>query len=222
MNTVILFSGGLDSTTLLYHLLAEGHHVRALSVDYGQRHGARELVCACDIALSLGVEHRILDLRSLVGFLGDNGLTDPSKPIPLGEYAPENMSLTVVPNRNMILISVALAWCASTGGGQVAFAAHGGEYTPYPDCQPAFAEAMHHAARTAHEPPLAVVAPFVNWTKTDIVRHGAGLRVPFEKTWSCYVGQEFHCGACGTCIDRRRAFQSAQVNDPTAYLKDQE
>jgi 7-cyano-7-deazaguanine synthase len=220
VSTIVLFSGGLDSTTLLYHMLAEGYSVRALTVDYGQRHGSRELVCACDVALSLGIEHRILDLRSLVSFLGDNRLTDSSKPIPLGEYAPE--SLTAVPNRNMILISVALAWCASMGGGQVAFAAHGGEYTPYPDCQPAFAEAMHQAAKLAHEPALNVVAPFVSWTKKDIVRHGATLRVPFEKTWSCYAGNEFHCGECGTCIDRRRAFQSAQVDDPTAYLKDSE
>ena len=216
-DAVAIFSGGLDSTTLLYHLRAAGDEVRALSVDYGQRHRTAELAAARAIAETLGVEHRVLDLRGLVGFFGPNSLTDASVAVPDGAYAPDTMALTVVPNRNMILLAVGLAWAASSGADAVAFGAHGGAYTPYPDCQPAFAAAMHAAARVCDARPLAVLAPFVAWSKADIVRRAVVLDVPLAGTWSCYAGGAVHCGRCGTCLDRRAAFAAAGVPDPTAY-----
>lgn len=216
-DAVAIFSGGLDSTTLLYHLRAEGHSLRALSVDYGQRHARRELDCAGRIAADLGFEWRRLDLTSLVDFFGSNALTDAVRGIPTGAYSADSMALTVVPNRNMILHSVALSWAIATGATAVAFGAHGGTYAPYPDCRPAFAEAMTAVARVCHETSLEVWAPFVGWSKADIVARGAELGVPFGRTWSCYRGGAVHCGVCGTCVDRRAAFEGAGVPDPTVY-----
>jgi 7-cyano-7-deazaguanine synthase len=214
---IVLFSGGLDSTTLVYHLRAEGHVVRALSADYGQRHREREASAAQRITQNLGIEHRTVDLRSLVGFFSANSLTDPSISVPAGEYSPLTMAQTLVPNRNMILLSIALAWAASAGCDAVAFGAHGGVYTPYPDCQPAFATAMHNAAQACHAPKLSVLAPFIDWSKADIVRRAIELGVPLADTWSCYQGEAVHCGECGTCLDRQQAFAESQIPDPTIY-----
>jgi len=216
-DAVAIFSGGLDSTTLLYHLRAEGHSLRALSVDYGQRHARRELACARRLAADLGLEWRMLDLTSLVGFFGSNALTDTARGIPTGAYSAESMEQTVVPNRNMVLLSVGLSWAIAAGATAVAFGAHGGTYSPYPDCRPAFADAMAAAARVCHETPFEIWAPFVGWSKADIVARGAELGVPFRRTWSCYRGGAVHCGECGTCVDRRAAFAGARIQDPTEY-----
>lgn len=214
---IVIFSGGLDSTTLLYHLRAEGYELHALSVNYGQRHQTQELAAAHAIAGRLGIDRKALDLTGLTEFLGKNSLSDRSVGVPEGPYAEASMRLTTVPNRNMILLSVALAWAASLKVPAVAFGAHGGAYTPYPDCQPAFAEAMDQAARVCDWSPIRVLAPFVDWTKADIVRRGAEVGVPFALTWSCYQGGARHCGRCGTCLDRKAAFATSGVPDPTEY-----
>src|SRR5689334_2999421 len=110
---VVVYSGGLDSTVVLYHLLAAGDQVKALSVNYGQRHLDRELAAADAICSRLGVERRTVDLTPLVGFFGRNSLSDPAVAVPQGEYTPATMQATTVPNRNMLLLSVGLAWAAS-------------------------------------------------------------------------------------------------------------
>jgi 7-cyano-7-deazaguanine synthase len=214
---VAVYSGGLDSTTLLYHLRAEGFSLKALSVDYGQRHREREQAAAQTLCARLGLEQRVVDLTALVEFLGRNSLSDLSVAVPEVEYAAASMRLTTVANRNMILLAVAIAWAAGLRYEAVAFGAHGGEYTPYPDCRPAFAEAMDQAAQVCDWEPMRVLAPFVAWDKAAIVRRGAELGVPFELTWSCYQGGETQCGRCGTCLDRRQAFAKAGIPDPTQY-----
>ena len=214
---VVIYSGGLDSTTLLYHLRAEGNEVKALSVNYRQRHLERELAAAKTICGSLGVEQQIVDLTALVRLFGRNALSDQQVPVPESEYTAPTMQLTTVPNRNMLLLSIGLAWAISLECDAVAFGAHGGEYTPYPDCQPSFAEAMDRAARVCDWHPRQVLAPFVHLDKAGVVCRGAELGVPFELTWSCYKGGAKHCGKCGTCLDRRQAFQRAGVVDPTEY-----
>jgi 7-cyano-7-deazaguanine synthase len=216
-DVIALFSGGLDSTTLLYQLRAEGHSLRALSVDYGQRHGRHELACARELAAEFGIDWRPLDLTSLVQFFGQNSLTNSTVAVPDGAYSTDTMAKTLVPNRNMVLLSVAIAWAIDTSSTAVAFGAHGGTYTPYPDCRPAFATAMDSTARVCHTTPIEVWAPFVHWSKADIVKRGAELGVPFERTWSCYRGGKQHCGQCGTCLDRRAAFLESGVPDPTEY-----
>ena len=214
MKVVVVYSGGLDSTTLLYHLRAEGCELKALSADYGQRHRARELAAAEVICRRLGIERRVVDLTGLVGFFGGNALTNPRAELPASAYTAETIPLTTVPNRNMVLLSVGIAWAVSLGFDAVAFGAHGGDHTNYPDCQPAFADAMHAAAQVCDFRPIRVLAPFVSWVKADVVRRGAELGVPFELTWSCYAGGDEPCGRCGTCADRRAAFAACGLADP--------
>jgi 7-cyano-7-deazaguanine synthase len=218
-NAVVIYSGGLDSTTLLYQLRDQGYEVKTLSVDYGQRHRQRESAAAAAICDRLGVERRVVNLASLVDFLGKNSLSDHSVDVPEGRYKRSSMQVTTVPNRNMILVSVGIAWAISLQYDSVAFGAHGGRYSPYPDCQPAFAQAMHQAAGLCDWKKIAVLAPFVTWHKGDIVKRAAELGVPFELTWSCYKGGKTHCGRCGTCIDRREAFTKADLVDPVEYAE---
>ena len=216
MKTVLVYSGGLDSTVLLYHLLAAGDTVSTMAVHYGQRH-SRELDQARQISSQLGIEHREVDLRSVNELLGGSSLTDASISIPHGHYEEDNMKSTVVPNRNMILLSLATSWAVSKKADCVSYAAHSGDHAIYPDCRNEFAEALDKAIRLADWQEVFLNRPFVDLTKADIVKRGADLKVPFEQTWSCYEGQELHCGLCGTCIERREAFHLAGVEDPTPY-----
>jgi 7-cyano-7-deazaguanine synthase len=126
--------------------------------------------------------------------------------------------VTADPNRNMVLLWVRIAWTASQGYDAVAFIAHGGEHTNYPDCQPSFAEAMDQAVLVCDFRSLRVLAPLEIGVKADIVRCGAELGVPFDLTWSCYAGGEAHCGRCSTCVDRRAAFKRSEIPDPAHYI----
>lgn len=216
MKYVLIYSGGLDSTVLLYHLLDCGYRVHALSLDYGQRH-RKELDAARNIAQLRGIEHRVVDLTPLTPFLSGSSLTSPELAVPEGHYAEETMKATVVPNRNMILLSIAAGWGISLKADAIAYAAHAGDHAIYPDCRKEFADAMEHAIALADWHSLRLDRPFVNWTKADIIRHGDKLNVSFSQTWSCYQGRDLHCGRCGTCIERREAFHLAAVDDPTAY-----
>jgi 7-cyano-7-deazaguanine synthase len=215
VNVIVLHSGGIDSTTLLYTLRAQGHAVRGISFDYGQRH-RRELIAAGQICTNLGIEHRVADLATLRPLLAGSALTD-DIPIPTGHYTAESMKVTVVPNRNMIMLSVAIGWAVSVSAEAVAYAAHAGDHAIYPDCRPEFAEAMDAAAALCDWRPIRLLRPFVALSKTDILRRGHELGVPFELTWSCYQGGDQHCGRCGTCTERREAFRLAGIPDPTLY-----
>lgn len=215
MKAVLIYSGGLDSTTLLYHLRHEGHELRCLGIDYGQRH-RRELESGKSICASLGIEYRIADLGSIRPFLAGSALTDDIE-VPNGHYTEQSMRQTVVPNRNMIMISVAIGWAVSLKYDAVAYAAHAGDHTIYPDCRPAFTEAMALTAGLCDWRPIQLYCPFIDKSKADLVRIGSELGVPFEKTWSCYQGGEAHCGRCCTCTERREAFRLAGVADPTVY-----
>ena len=211
--TIVILSGGLDSTTLLYHLRDIGHEVKALSVNYGQRH-SRELNAARRICEVADVEHQVVDVSGLADIFGENSLTDMSVNVPHGEYTPSTMAVTTVPNRNMIMLSIAAGWAIASKFDAVAFGAHSGEYTPYPDCQPQFAAAMNCATHVCDDNPIEVLAPFVRWDKGGIVKRGEELGVPFELTWSCYEGGSKHCGKCSTCLDRKDAFAKCGITDP--------
>lgn len=215
-STVLVLSGGLDSSTLLYHLLAQGDVVRAMSVHYGQRH-AREIDAAKELCRRRGVEHQTADLRTITGFLGKNSLSDTSVPVPDGHYEQESMKITIVPNRNMIMLSVAIGWAVSLQADAVAYGAHAGDHAIYPDCRPEFAAAMAEAARLCDWHQIELLRPFVGMSKKEIVQRGAELGVPLELTWSCYKGGTVHCGTCGTCVERKEAFELAGVKDPTVY-----
>lgn len=213
--TIIVLSGGLDSTVLLHHCRARGPAM-ALSVDYGQRH-RRELECAAKTCFELGVPHKVADLSALRSLMGGSSQTDDAVPVPHGHYAEESMKQTVVPNRNMLLIAVAGAWAITNKADAVAYAAHAGDHAIYPDCRDEFVKPLAEALRLADWHSVALERPFVGKTKAEIVRIGHDLGVRFEDTYSCYEGREKHCGKCGTCVERREAFQLAGVADPTEY-----
>ncbi len=216
MKSIVVHSGGMDSTVLLHHLLAEGREVKALTIDYGQRH-RKEIAAARSLAAELDVEHRVADLSSLAPLLAGSSLTSEEVPVPEGHYAEESMKATVVPNRNMILLAVAAGWAISSRFDSVAYAAHAGDHAVYPDCREEFAQALDSAVRLADWREVTLHRPFVGLDKAAIVRRGAELGVPFAQTWSCYQGLALHCGRCGTCVERREAFQLAQIEDPTQY-----
>jgi 7-cyano-7-deazaguanine synthase len=223
MTTVVTtLSGGLDSVTLAHALTADGHDVVALSFDYGQRH-AKELEHAALCAQRLGASHHVVDLRSVGALLTGSALTDRAVDVPEGHYTDASMAATVVPNRNAIMLSVAVGVAVARGAAAVATAVHAGDHAIYPDCRPEFIDAIEHEARVANEGFIAegfrVLAPFLHLAKDEIVRRGAALGVPFDETWSCYLGGELHCGRCGTCVERREAFELAGVHDPTPYAK---
>jgi len=216
MKSLLIYSGGLDSTVLLRQLLAAGDEVLTLTVDYGQRH-RRELVHAERIAKLYGVEWRLADLRSITPLLAGSSQTSADIAVPHGHYAEESMKQTVVPNRNMIMIAVAGGWAISEKCDRVAYAAHTGDHVIYPDCRPEFAAALGQALQLADWHPVELYCPFIGLTKGQIVAQGAELGVDFSLTWSCYEGGEIHCGECGTCFERREAFAAAGVPDPTEY-----
>ena len=216
MKTLVIYSGGLDSTVLLYDLQRAGHELNALSVNYGQRHGC-ELTYAAAICSGLDIAYKVADLSSIQSLLAGSSLTSPEIKVAEGHYAEENMKTTVVPNRNMILLALATGHALSIGAQQVAYAAHSGDHAIYPDCRNEFADAMAEAMALCDWKKVELSRPFVDWSKADIVQRGAELGVPFEQTWSCYKGGVQHCGRCGTCIERREAFDLAGVTDPTQY-----
>ena len=219
VTTVLIYSGGLDSTVLLYHLRAKGHVVYALSVDYGQRH-RREIAHAEEICCQINVPHQIADLSLIRPLLAGSSLTSPEIEVAEGHYTEASMKSTVVPNRNMILLAIATGYALSIGAGQIGYAAHSGDHAVYPDCRNEFADAMAKVIRLCDWKNVELIRPFVDWTKADIVRRGVELNIPFEKTWSCYKGETIHCGRCGTCIERREAFDLANLEDPTRYAED--
>lgn len=219
-NAIAIVSGGLDSVTLAYHLATQGHALRLLSFDYGQRH-KKELDYARRAAVALNARHDVIDLSALTPFLTGSALTD-AIDVPEGHYAAPNMAVTVVPNRNAIMLAVAYAVAVAEGAEMVATAVHAGDHFIYPDCRPEFIAAFDVMERYATDgyavAGLHLYAPFVNMSKAEIVALGASLFVPYADTWSCYKGGAVHCGVCGTCVERREAFQLAGVTDPTQYM----
>jgi 7-cyano-7-deazaguanine synthase len=216
--TVVLLSGGLDSTTLLYHLMDAGMNVTALTVDYGQRH-VREIEAAKGITKRLGVplvSTYLSDaLRPIFEQSKSSQVGAAPSTVPEGHYAAETMKTTIVPNRNMLLIAIAGALADSIGASTVAYAAHAGDHPIYPDCRPEFIESCAQTLLLATN--VALTDPFQKMSKADIVTRGAALHVPFHETWSCYVGSDRHCGKCSTCVERREAFALTNVLDPTDY-----
>lgn len=216
---IAIVSGGLDSVTLAYLLRAEGYELHLLSFDYGQRH-KKELAFAELCAKRLKAAFDVVDLSSITRFLKGSALTD-AIPVPDGHYAASNMAITVVPNRNAMMLSVAYAVAVAEQAKVVAFGVHAGDHFIYPDCRPTFIAAFDAMQRVAvegfGEPQLRLEAPFMHISKDQIVRLGTTLQVPYIDTWSCYKGEEKHCGTCGTCVERKEAFELADVADPTEY-----
>lgn len=217
MKILVVCSGGLDSVSLADKMAAEHDLIGLISFDYGQRH-KKELDFAALAAKRLGVPHQIIDMTNIGASLTGSALTD-DLDVPDGHYAEETMKITVVPNRNAIMLAIAFGVAAARKADAVAIAVHGGDHFIYPDCRPGFIDAFQTMQAHALEDyaDVKLLAPFVTGSKADIVTEGAKYGTPFGQTWSCYKGGERHCGRCGTCVERREAFHLADVTDPTDY-----
>lgn len=192
MPTVLCYSGGLDSTVLLYDALSQGEEVACLGVAYGQTH-KRELEGAESLCDALGVPYHRVGVGPTSIFDG-SALTGSSQ------------GTVVVPNRNMVLLSLAGALAESLRYDTVAIAAHQGDYDLFPDCRPSFFEEMYRAFRRATDGRVRLWYPYVRLSKLDIVKRGIDLEVPFDLTWSCYGPGPEPCGECLACRERREAF----------------
>lgn len=215
-DTVVILSGGMDSAVLLAQEKRNGTVVEAITFDYGQRH-RKEIEYADAYAFSLGVTWHLitLPLRDVFAGSGSSQVTD--EPVPHGHYAEENMKKTVVPHRNLIMLSLAAARARSIGAKWVSYAAHAGDHTIYPDCRPEFVSALNKLLAVSDWEPIGISAPFLALTKGDIAAMGVSIGVPFEHTWSCYEGGLMHCGKCGACTERKEAFAEFELDDPTIY-----
>lgn len=217
ISAVLCFSGGMDSTTLVAHYHGLGYELGLLSFDYSQRHGTAELAAAARVAKYYKADHQVIDLRS-VSLVG-SALTDPRVEVPDGHYEEESMKVTVVPNRNAIMANIAIGVASAYKADVVALGVHSGDHAVYPDCRPEFIRAlrqsMRHALKGFHIPRLET--PFLGLTKAEIAAEAARIGAPLELSWSCYRGEEVHCGTCGTCVERREAFALAGLVDPTEY-----
>ena len=213
-DSVIIYSGGLDSTTLLYE---ERERVAlAVTFDYGSNHSKKEIAFAKWHCKKLGVEHIVIRL-DFIKKIFHSSLLQGGEAIPEGRYDEDNMRSTVVPFRNGIMLSAAVGLADDRGCDYVMLANHAGDHAIYPDCRDEFIDAMNEAAQAGTYNKVRIFAPYTDITKANIVSRGAKLGVDYSKTWSCYKGKRYHCGKCGTCTERIEAFELAGVKDPTIY-----
>ncbi len=223
MKALVLSSGGVDSTTCLALAIEQygRENVTALAIRYGQKH-EKELAAAEKVAAHYGTAHLTLDLTQIFAYSDCSLLAHSKSAIPQESYAEQLAKTdgapvsTYVPFRNGLFLSAAASVALSKDCSVLYYGAHHDDAAgnAYPDCSEAFYRAMDEALRTGSGGQLHLKAPFINWTKADVVREGLRLAVPYELTWSCYEGGEKPCGKCGTCRDRARAFALNGVADP--------
>ena len=223
MKALVLFSGGIDSTTCLGLAISKygKENVIALSITYGQKH-TKEIEAANAIVQYYGIEKIDLDLSLIFRFSDCSLLKGSDEDIPHESYAQQlektngSPVSTYVPFRNGLFISSAAAIALSRKCSVIYYGAHADDAAgnAYPDCSSVFKNAMNTAVYEGSGKQLKIEAPFVNMTKADVVKIGLELKVPYELTWSCYEGGDKPCGQCGTCIDRAKAFELNGINDP--------
>jgi len=213
---VIILSGGLDSTVLAHDLIKnKNFDLIAISFDYGQKH-KKELKCAESQCHILNMPHKILDL-SFMNVNFKSSLLNSGEDIPEGHYEDENMKSTVVPNRNMILLSIAAGVALSEKRNFLFYGAHGGDHAIYPDCRKEFIESMQKTLKLCDWEHLNLQVPYLNLDKSEIVKKGLELNVDFSKTWTCYKGLDKPCGKCGSCVERLEAFEKNNTHDFLEY-----
>lgn len=223
MKAMVLFSGGVDSTTCLGIAVDKygAENVVALSIAYGQKH-TKEIECSQKIAQHYGVEHLYLDLGKIFQYSNCSLLSHSDQEIPTESYAEQIEKThgapvsTYVPFRNGLFLSSAASIALSKGCEVIYYGAHSDDAAgnAYPDCSDAFNKAINEAIYIGSGNQLKVEAPFIGLTKAQVVKKGLELKVPYELTWSCYMGEDKPCGVCGTCIDRAKAFEANGVADP--------
>lgn len=248
INHIVIYSGGMDSFTLLHwvkqkverlnaaeaelwsrlsdeqkdDVTREEHCIIALSFDYRQRH-AKELTRAITTTYRLGIAHKILDLGVLKSVAKGSALTDDIA-VPHGHYAAESMKQTVVPGRNTVMLALTLAYAEGLdprAEAVIYYGAHAGDHHIYPDCRPEFIRAMIDTIYEASDGRVQLAAPFTHFTKSSILGWGLtnGLvEIDYARTWSCYEGGEHPCGKCGACVERAEAFADNGAIDPLVVI----
>ena len=212
---VVIYSGGMDSFTVLNRAIKDGKEVFALSFDYGQRH-VKELKYAAKVCKGLNVAHKVIDISAINQLLAGSSLTDDID-IPEGHYEAENMKPTIVPNRNMILLSLAVGYAVSVEASQVYYGAHSGDHAIYPDCRPEFVSKMNDVCQIANYEAVEIFSPYLNVDKTAILTDGIAMSLDYSNTWTCYNGRKKACGKCGACQERLEAFANNNITDPVPY-----
>jgi len=214
---VVVYSGGMDSYTVLHKALSENDEIYAISFNYGQKHN-KELIIAAQVCQELNISHKVVDITAINSLMAGSSLTlDSDEAIPEGDYEDANMKSTVVPNRNMVLISMAIAYAVSLEASKVYYGAHSGDHDIYPDCRPEFVEAMNAVSLIANYQAVEIVAPFLKSSKAEILASGLAMNLDYSKTWTCYNGREKACGKCGSCLERLASFKQHNLTDPIKY-----
>ncbi len=211
-SAIVLLSGGLDSSTLLYYV-KRNYEVLALVFLYGQRH-SRELKSALELAKRTGVDVKKVKIPfpEIGSALLDERLKLPTR---LSKKIP----ITYVPGRNIVFLSLAVSYAEAYGIDKIFIGVNAIDYSGYPDCRPEFIRAFNRVIKVGTKQgvegkQIKVLAPFINMSKADIIRVGLSLGVPYELTWSCYAGGDRPCGKCDSCRLRAKGFREAGVNDP--------
>ena len=210
----LIYSGGSDSYTLLNYALSKNFNVDCLTFTYGQKHN-KEIDFASSVCKELNIKHSIIDIadNSEIVF-GNSSLTSLETKVPHGSYKEETMQSTIVPNRNMIFLSYAIAYSISNNIEEVWYGAHAGDHFIYPDCRPKFLNAMNVAAGLCDSSKIKIEAPFISYTKGEIIKIGLDLNLDYSKAWTCYEGKQNPCGKCGSCVERAEAFSDNNAMDP--------
>lgn len=222
---VLILSGGMDSTTLLYDMIQQGWDVYPVTFYYGQRH-KWEVECAKATCKKLGIADKWIGYPlTALGKMGGSVLTDLTREVPKGHYEDMNMKQTVVPNRNMVLLSLAAAHAIAIGATNLFYGAHAGDHTIYPDCRIEFVDAMKKALSLCDWNPVTLHAPYLNFGKDYICKLGLDLKVDYSLTHTCYDPQKspingriLACGKCGSCTERKEAFAKNGTTDPVPYV----
>jgi 7-cyano-7-deazaguanine synthase len=211
---IVVLSGGPDSTVVAYWAKNQGYEVYGLTFNYGQI-SITEVEHASTITEKLEIPIKIIDLSSLKKvFTGVTSLVD------------NNIQMTstfsqpiIVPFRNAIFLSIAVAYAISIDSKKIFYGAQGSDAAFYPDCRKEFYESFEQTARLGTNEELEIEAPFSNIPKSEIIKLGTKLGVPFHLTWSCYLNMQKHCGKCESCINRKNAFKQSGITDPTEYIE---
>ena len=214
----MVLSGGMDSTTALYQAVDLGtfEEIQTITFDYGSKHNHQEYLRALAICARLKIKNTLIKMEFINKYFKSD-LLKSGGDIPEGHYADKTMKRTVVPFRNGIMLSIAAGFAESIGATHLILGNHVGDHAIYPDCRSEFTTPMAKAIRNGTYNEIELLTPFGGVDKTEIVKLGAKLGVPYELTYSCYKGGKKHCGKCGTCTERIEAFRLADISDPTDY-----
>lgn len=211
---VVIFSGGTDSATVACWAKKQGYEVHTLTFKYGQI-ATREVEQAFKIAQALGIPAKVIDLSTLKEiFTGVTSLCDEHIQI-----TPNFSPPIIVPFRNAIFLSIAVAYAISIGANRIFYGAQSSDAPFYPDCRREFYKAFEEAVILGTDRKITIEAPFSSITKSEVIKIGAELGVPYHLTWSCYLNGSRHCGKCESCINRKKAFKEASIQDPTQYAE---